>query len=124
MQKYGWWVTTKPDLEKLKRCLQVFVGTHDFRSFCTGDEQENTVRTIDSITLEYIKEYQAYRIAVSGPGFLRYMIRRIVGACMAVAMRKDLDIQLLRDVLAEKNPRQTLINAPAQGLMLRKISYK
>lgn len=124
IQRYCWWVMTNPDLEKFQAALQVFVGTHDFRSFCTGDEIENTVRTIDNISVEYISHMAVYRVSVTGPGFLRYMIRRIVGACMDVASRKDLSIESLKVALAQKNARQALLNAPAQGLVLRKIKYK
>lgn len=124
VQRYCWWVMTEPDLQVFEQALSIFKGTHDFRSFCTGDEQENTVRTIEDISLEYIPHLALYRVSVKGPGFLRYMIRRIVGACMDVASRADLSVESLQRVLAEKNPRQALLNAPAQGLVLRKIVYK
>lgn len=123
-QRYCWWVMSNPDIALFKQALQVFVGTHDFRSFCTGDEVENTVRTIEHISVEYVPEYAVYRVAVTGPGFLRYMIRRIVGACIDVASRRDLSVEYLQDVLAQKSSRQSLLNAPAQGLVLRKIMYK
>jgi tRNA pseudouridine38-40 synthase len=112
------------DVKKFEACLQEFVGTHDFRSFCTGDEQESTVRTVDAIHLEYRPEYQAYRVVVRGPGFLRYMIRRMVGAALHVATYKHFSHADLREIFAAKNPQHCLPTAPAQGLMLRKIIYK
>lgn len=121
--RYGFYQRSEIDFEKLQTCLQIFVGEHDFRSFCTGDDYENTVRTIDSIQLIYDKKFQVYRIVVRGPGFLRYMIRRIVGASLHVACTPDLTPQLLRDVLAEKNPLQKLPTAPGHGLLLRRIVY-
>ena len=83
-QRYCYFVQRKIDLEKLKDALQVFVGTHDFRSFCTGYEMTTTIRTIKSINLEFVEQYQAYKITFKGSGFLRYMIRRIVGACLEI----------------------------------------
>ncbi len=124
IQRYCWWVITNPDMEKFKQALQIFIGTHDFRSFCTGDEVENTIRTIEDISVKYVPRLGVYRVAITGPGFLRYMIRTIVGACMNVASRHDLSVELLRMVLEQKNARQSLLNAPAQGLVLRKIKYK
>ena len=125
VQRYGWFFRLPVDLEKLQECLQVFVGTHDFRSFCTGDEKgDDTIRTIDSITLSYHEPFNAYRIQVRGQRFLQYMIRRMVGAALDVAARKMVSSEYLRQVLAEKNPRQNLINAPAQGLLLHEIMYK
>jgi tRNA pseudouridine38-40 synthase len=112
------------DQEKLQSALDIFVGTHDFRSFCKGTEMgENTVRTIRSITVTYARRYGAWCIEFKGPGFMRHMIRRIVGACLQVAARKDLSITYVKEVLEQKNPRQKLINAPAKGLCLYKICY-
>ena len=121
--RYGWYYRYPVNQEKLKEALNVFVGTHDFRSFCTGDEYENTVRTIDAVDVEYLHRFRAYRISVKGPGFLRYMIRRIVGACLEVASRDTLQINDLKIALEKKNPLQLLPTAPAKGLMLYKIVY-
>lgn len=122
--RYGFNYRFPVDIKKLHECLQVFVGTHDFRSFCTGDEYENTVRTIDSISIEYLHRFKSYRIIVKGPGFLRYMIRRIVGACLEVASRDTLTIADLQKALEQKNPLQLLPTAPAHGLWLYKIVYQ
>lgn len=121
--RYGWYYHRPLDVEKLKAALALFQGTHDFRSFCTGQEYDNTVRTIISINLEYIAESKFWRIKVCGPGFLRYMIRRIVGACLAVASHENLSLEYLKDVLAQKNPQHSLPTAPAQGLLLYEIRY-
>ena len=122
--RYGWYYRYPVDMQKLKEASAIFVGTHDFRSFCTGDEYESTVRTIDSIDIEYLSRFKAYRIIVKGPGFLRYMIRRIVGACLEVASRDTLNAVHLIEILNQKNPEQLLPTAPAKGLLLYKIVYK
>ena len=41
----------KIDMDKLKECLKIFVGTHDFRSFSSGHEMKSTIRTINEINL-------------------------------------------------------------------------
>jgi tRNA pseudouridine38-40 synthase len=125
IQRYGYFYPYKLDFELLKAALQTFVGTHDFASFRNSeDTRENTIRTIDAITLDYLPRYKAYRITVIGQKFLRHMIRRIVGACLSVASKDNHSLQLLRTTLDARNPRHTLPNAPAQGLMLYKIVYK
>ena len=111
-------------LEKLEEALQVFVGTHDFRSFSTGDARgDDTVRTINSITLTHVKKFNAYRIEIKGPKFLHHMNRRIVGASFDVASRNQLPVSYLREVLAQRNPSQNLTNAPAKGLMLYTVAF-
>lgn len=123
--RYGYYVRTMPNLDKLNESLQIFVGTHDFRSFCTGDDMgPNTVRTIDEINVTYIKRFKAYRIEVKGPGFLRYMIRRIVGASLISGQKDYFPLEYLCEVLLAKNPLHTLPTAPAHGLVLYKINYK
>jgi len=123
-QRFGWYFYYPFELEKFKEGLKLFVGTHDFRSFCTGYEKENTVRTINSITVTYIEELKAYRIEVKGKGFLRHMIRRIIGACLEVSSREKTDISLLQKILAEKNPNQNLVSAAGKGLLLYTVQYK
>lgn len=123
-QRYGWYVRRPVNIEKLHDCLQVFVGTHDFRSFCTGDERENTVRAIHQITVSWAQEFQAYRINIHGPKFLRHMVRRMVGAALYVASTQHLSTKTIEEALVAKNPRQHLPTAPAQGLMLYHVVYK
>lgn len=123
VQRYGWYFSRPIDFDVLQQALQTFVGTHDFRSFCTGYDMNSTVRTIHSIDLEYDDVMKAHRIVVKGPGFLRYMIRRIVGACLAVASKDEFTCQDIVGALAKKDPTQTLPNSPAKGLLLQKIYY-
>lgn len=122
--RFAWHFRYNVDIEKLQKCLEVFVGTHDFRSFSTGDDRgTDTIRSIDKVSVEYAPDYQAYRISITGPKFLKYMVRRVVGACIEVASRKHLDVEVLKKVLEAKNPEHTLPNAPAKGLVLYKIEY-
>jgi tRNA pseudouridine38-40 synthase len=111
------------DQQRLQESLNIFVGEHDFRSFCTGDDRENTVRVIHAIRVEFAQQWQAYRIVVEGPGFLRYMIRRIVGAALEVSSREGSSLAILKEVLEQKDPEHSLPNAPAHGLMLAEILY-
>ncbi|MBA3751643.1 hypothetical protein H0X06_02465 [Candidatus Dependentiae bacterium] len=111
-------------MEKLSAGLQLFVGTHDFRSFCTGNEAESTIRSILSIDLDPLCRYDAFRISIKGPGFLRYMIRRIVGACIDVASSPYKTVFDLSSALEERDPRQNLHVAPALGLVLGSIAYE
>ncbi|OGB83628.1 tRNA pseudouridine(38-40) synthase TruA [candidate division TM6 bacterium RIFCSPHIGHO2_12_FULL_32_22] len=123
VQRYGYYLDFEIDIKKLKNALKVFVGKHDFRSFCTGYEMDSTIRTIDSITVRNIKSEKALEVIIKGESFLRYMIRRIVGAAIEVASRKKLDEEVLIKALKEKNPQQRLPTAPAKGLTLFKIEY-
>jgi tRNA pseudouridine38-40 synthase len=125
IQRYGCYYPYKIDFDLLRAALQFFVGTHDFCSFKSSeDTRADTVRTIDSIDLTYIAKYKVYRITVKGQKFLRHMIRRIVGASLSVASKQHNSLEFLQRVMAACDPRHTLPNAPAKGLLLHKIIYK
>jgi tRNA pseudouridine38-40 synthase len=124
LQRYGYYYVYPTDINMLAKALQTFVGTYNFASFRSSeDTRTDTVRTIDAITLTYFKRYNIYRITIKGQKFLRHMIRRIVGASLAIASRPGASIQLLHEVMKKCDPGHTLPNAPAKGLLLYKIIY-
>lgn len=124
--RYGWFYRLPLDLKKLEQALQIFVGTHDFRAFCTMEDgdKRSTIRTISTIKLEVDEQQGTLTIIVQGHSFLHYMIRRIVGACLHVAARKELSGELLVQALNSKDPNTVLPKAPAHGLMLLDIRYE
>lgn len=122
--RYGWHVTFPINFSKLESALQLFVGTHDFRSFASGYEKDDTVRAIDEITLSRVDVMNAYCIEIKGKSFLHHMIRRIVGAAMDVATHPEMNHTAIVTALQEKTSRQRLYNAPACGLMLCGIEYE
>ena len=121
--RYGWWHPQHFDLELFKKALQLFIGTHDFYVFYKGDRQD-TIRTIDQISVEYVEQYGCYRVEIIGERFLRHMIRRMVGTAMMVATRNDFDISLIEKSLKVKKNHCELFTAPPQGLLLHSIAYK
>ena len=110
------------DLKKLQEVLTVFVGQHDFRSFCSSEYTGDTVRTINEIALTCGGE--VYIVTFKAQAFLRHMIRRIMGGCLTVASRKTVSIDYLKTILTNRNPEHTLETAPARGLVLVDVRYK
>ena len=124
LARYGWYVNNPHlDKDKLEACLNMVVGTHDFRSFCTGPELVDTVRTVTGVSVEMLKKFHAYRIAIEGPSFLYKMVRRIVGSAVYVASHPTLSAADYHAVFKALNPEHNLPTAPANGLLLRKILY-
>ncbi len=124
--RFGWYCeyTDQIDWEKFYNILPAYVGEHDFGSFCKIEKDENTVRTIDSITTEKLKRFGCLRIIIKGKGFLRFQIRRMVGYALDIARRNDLSVDYVHHLLDNPDPQQTLLKADACGLLLRKIVYK
>lgn len=108
------------DITIFKNCCQIFFGTHDFKSFCTLDENKNTIRTIYNIDIESINNI--YIITIIGNGFLRYMIRRLLGAALYAATKK-INIHYIENILKSTLANNQLLTLPAKGLLLKNIVY-
>ena len=100
-----------------------FEGEHDFAAFASagGDEQETTVRTIFSSTIERRSELLIYR--VRGTGFLYRMVRNIVGTLLEVG-RGRLSSSDIDSILRTKRRSAAGPTAPAKGLFLVRVEYE
>lgn len=125
LARYGWFYrfVHLVDWTKFEQGLSLYVGTHDFASFCKNDDEKDTMRTIDSIKTRRILGGSVLQIEVRGKSFLRFQIRRMIGYALDVARRKDFSVDYLQNVLESRNPQQTLVKAGGEGLCLRKIIY-
>lgn len=125
--RYGWHYRfiDQVDLKKFHNALMLYIGTHDFGSFCKIDagEEKSPIRTIDNISLEKLSPLNTLRITIKGKSFLRFQIRRMIGYALDVARRPDLSLSYLQEILDAPNAQQTLLKADASGLCLRKICY-
>ena len=110
-------------VDKIKEAAELFEGTHDYSSFNATplDEIPDQVRTIKKITID--QEGDLVTIGITGDGFLRYMVRIIVGSLIAVSEEK-LTTETIALYLSK--PRKAVIpyKAPAHGLSLMKVNYK
>lgn len=119
--------TTVPyevDIDLLIESLKLFEGTHNFNDFTSKEEDEdNFIRTIFSIEANYIEQTKQMIISIKGNGFMRYMIRNIVGTALAVAAKKE-DISFIEYHLSKKDKREIVsYKAPAEGLYLVDVNY-
>ena len=110
------------DIEKMKACAKLFVGTHDFTSFNSSplSEYPDQVRTIRSI--EIIRNDNLIEITFCGKGFLRYMVRMLSAAIIDVGSGR-ITCDDVRAMLELKDKRAGRRNAPASGLTLEEVDY-
>ena len=96
-------------------------GEHDFTAFAlAGGSHRSPRRTI--FEARFVEEGDAIVFRVTGSGFLRGMVRALVGTLLEVG----LDRRTVEDVgqLADGAPRAAAgPTAPARGLVLESISY-
>ncbi|MGQ9582455.1 MAG: tRNA pseudouridine synthase A [Thermoplasmatota archaeon] len=103
----------------LGRALEVFVGRHDFRSFCRP-EGRSAVRTIRRIRLRRGGSHPT--IDFFAQSFLWGQVRRVVGASLAVS-RGELSLSELRAALEGPERRAGFRPAPPEGLVLMDVDY-
>lgn len=110
------------DIKKMQEASKYMIGEHDFTSFTKkNEEKESFIRNIYSINIENINDIMS--ITFCGSGFLRYMVRNMVGTLIEVGngLRKPKDIQ---KILRAKDRTKAGITAPACGLYLSNVFYK
>ncbi|OFW07022.1 MAG: tRNA pseudouridine(38-40) synthase TruA [Acidobacteria bacterium RIFCSPLOWO2_02_FULL_68_18] len=130
---YVWHVPEPLDLEAMQEAAAALVGTHDFAAFgSAGGETKDTIRTITrseifprdavlqpSTTIQHpgLLVYE-----VSGTGFLRHMVRAIVGTLVEIGRgwRPAASVPAL---LAGGSRADAGATAPPCGLFLVRVDY-
>ncbi len=116
---YRYWYPI--DTDKLEKSAQDFVGTHDFKSFCsTACDKENTTRTIHYFHVR--REGDLVIFNLSGDGFLYNMVRIMVGTLLFINEGK-IDKNAIPEILKSKDRTKAGKTVPPQGLYLNKVFY-
>jgi len=121
LRGYAWHVPEPLDLDAMRAAAAALVGTHDFAAFqSTGSDVSATIRTVtrsDVLARGGLVVYE-----VEGDGFLRHMVRAIVGTLVDVGRgwRPPGDV---RGLLEGGTRAQAGATAPAHGLTLVKVEY-
>jgi tRNA pseudouridine38-40 synthase len=113
----------------MENCLALIVGTHDFASFEASGSRDKSIttgrgsiRTIHRAKL--IKNGEnTYQFEFFGDGFLRHMVRNIVGTILDVGKGRTTTDEF-KEIFAAKDRSVAGVTAPAHGLFLKKIYYK
>ena len=137
-----WHVPARLDLDRMIQATRALVGEHDFAAFQGGgSDVKTTVRTVVAaelvemnihtdmpIAISPLPEGAPYadgrllRFEISGTGFLRHMVRTIVGTLVDIG-RGQLAVEDMAAILASRDRRRAGQTAPAQGLMLWTVTY-
>lgn len=120
---YGrvWHVVRNLDLEKMQMEARVIEGRHDFSSFRgRGCEQASPVKEIFSSEVTLSQPYIYY--TVRGSGFLKQMVRNIVGTLVGLGDGR-LELKSMQEILDARDRRMAGLTAPACGLCLEKVEY-
>lgn len=122
--RHAWHVKVPLDLGAMRAGLACIAGRHDFSSFrgqgCTA---QTTVREIFRAGIGEEAVPGLYSIGIAGDGFLRHMVRNIVGTILDVG-RGRTSPDRVPGILERRDRRQAGVTAPAHGLFLWEVSYR
>ncbi len=137
-----WHVPHPLDLGRMAAAAQLLIGEHDFAAFQGGgSDVKTTTRRLLAFDVRAVNldadEFAALpavgldttragsgliRFEVIGGGFLRHMVRNIVGTLVDIG-RNRTTVEEMTAILESKDRASAGPTAPAQGLMLWEVKY-
>jgi tRNA pseudouridine38-40 synthase len=119
---YAWHVPQALDLEEMKKAAEYLVGEHDFSAFrSVGTPTRTAVRRV--VRAEWKKGRNGMiRFEIEANGFLKQMVRAIVGTLVEVGKGK-INSQGFQKALLSRERKEAGPTAPAHGLFLKKVKY-
>ncbi len=133
---YAWHLPSPLDVSAMDAAARIVEGTHDFAAFqSVGTAPTTTERAIISSRVAALHGGETGLIGgldpaagalisyeVSGHGFLRHMVRSIVGTLVEIGQGRR-DLGWMQMVLGSKDRAQAGRTAPAAGLILVRVTY-
>ena len=118
-----WFVHRPLDLEAMSRAARHFLGTHDFNAFCAAQcDVEDRVRTVTDVGFDR-EDGGMIVFRIEADGFLRHMVRNIVGTLVDIGRGRIPEDDILR-ILEARDRRLAGQSAPARGLCLMEVKYE
>lgn len=121
IRAYAWHLPYPSDIDRMRQAARCLVGRHDFASFqASGVATLDSIRTLDRVDIE--RNADELSFVVEGAGFLRHMVRIIVGSLIDVGARRR-PVEWLGQALAARARDAAGQTAPALGLTLEHVRY-
>lgn len=110
------------DVDKMIVASKLFIGEHDFRNFCSNEEVDGYSFNREIFDIKIEKSKEIISVFVNGTGFMRYMVRDIVGTLIEIGLNKK-DDSIIKERLDRSSRDITPYCAPGNGLYLYKVIY-
>lgn len=107
------------DFEKMQKTAQLFIRKDDFSAFSSN----RLLYPVRDVTASHIdKEDNEITYTVAASGFLKYMVRTMVGTLLEIGKGK-MEPAAIEDLFRKKRRSLSSPTAPAKGLCLIKVNY-
>lgn len=113
-------VPRRLDERAMRSALRTLVGRHDLSTFIRAAEQGSRERTL--YHADAGRSGDLVWIELEGAGFMRHMVRSIVGTVVDVGLGK-IDLARFCTIVRSRDRRQGRRTAPAYGLYLAEVRY-
>jgi tRNA pseudouridine38-40 synthase len=130
-QNRYWETGMRLDVEGVKNSLPCLIGKNDYESFraagCACAHAVRTIHSIDvrvrpAIELGIAGEGEIIELLFEGDGFVRHMIRNIVGTLVDIGKGR-LERDAMPGIVTARNREAAGICAPPHGLYLEEVFY-
>ena len=123
-RNYIYQYNAKLDVVEMERALKYLEGTHNFKTFTKADEEkEDYVRTISQTSIvRDSKDVNLIILSFVGTGFLRYMVRNMVGTLIEIGEGKRKSEDII-NMIKEQDRRVAGKTANPEGLYLKNVFY-
>lgn len=121
-REHTWHIPQRLDLGEMRRATQRLIGEHDFSSFrSVGSPTRTAVRKV--IRAEWKRRRDGLlTFEIEASGFLKQMVRAIVGTLVEVGRGKMTPEDFQR-ILEFRDRTKAGPTAPAHGLFLKEVKY-
>ncbi|MCF8026093.1 MAG: tRNA pseudouridine(38-40) synthase TruA [Desulfobacteraceae bacterium] len=122
-RQYAWHIKNPLDVDAMQRAADMLKGKHDFSAFeNTGSPKSNSVRTVYSAGFTQPPDKRHLNFEISANGFLRYMVRNIVGTLVQVG-QSGITVEEFAAIKASLDRNKAGFTAPPHGLFLMSVKY-
>lgn len=124
LSKEAYYIKEKLDIEKIKECISILEGKHNFNAFRNITieqplDYKNTIKTIYKIDL-YVED--VLKIKITADNFLYNMARLIVSVLIEVGTSR-MSVATVKEMIETGLKKKSLPTPPARFLFLKDIQY-
>lgn len=121
-ERYSYRIDKNLDVEAMQQVCQMLIGEHNFNGFGSipNPRSKNPIRFLHKA--EFYTENDEITFEFSANAFLKGMVRRMVGAILAVG-KGNISVTVFQDILETGIKNHRVVAAPSHSLTLTKVIY-
>lgn len=120
-RNYVYQLGKRLNIQNMKDAIKYIKGTHDFKYLSSNEiKEKNTIRILYSVNIKEKGDY--LELSFVGNGFLKYMVRIMVGILIQIGLEKYDPIEI-KNIIEGNGKNNYKKIAPPQGLYLKNVTY-